>query len=61
MLLAFNMEDNFFAYLARKPEGLKDFGVFMAAQAVGRPNFLDIYPAAEQLVKGLNLTKIRKE
>ncbi|KAL8826682.1 MAG: hypothetical protein Q9170_007312 [Blastenia crenularia] len=57
MQLAFNTEDNLFAYFAKKPKVLENFGVFMAAQAVGRPNFLDIYPAAEQLVQGFESDK----
>ncbi|KAL8952535.1 MAG: hypothetical protein Q9222_001565 [Ikaeria aurantiellina] len=50
--LAFNTDENLFGWLAKNPEALWSFGVFMATQATGRPNFLDIYPAAEQLVKG---------
>lgn len=38
--------------MARDPEILRHFGLFMASQAVGRPNFLDFYPAKEQIIDG---------
>lgn len=38
--------------MARDPEILRHFGLFMASQAEGRPNFLDFYPAKEQVIDG---------
>ncbi|KAI4090062.1 MAG: hypothetical protein LQ348_005272 [Seirophora lacunosa] len=50
--IAFNTEERFFDYQARYPEIVRNFGIFMASQAVGRPNFLDFFPAKEQLIDG---------
>ncbi|KAL9596224.1 MAG: hypothetical protein Q9219_005935 [cf. Caloplaca sp. 3 TL-2023] len=50
--LAHPADKSFFDHLARNPAAVKNFGAFMAAFTVGRPNFLDFYPAAEQLVQG---------
>ena len=49
--LAFKTDEPFFQFLAKKPDTLRDFGTFMSTQRVGRPNFLDIYPAEEQLAR----------
>ncbi|KAI4167474.1 MAG: hypothetical protein LQ343_007187 [Gyalolechia ehrenbergii] len=50
--IAFNTKDQFFDFLARDTEGLRNFGIAMASQAVGRPNFLEFFPAQEQVVDG---------
>ncbi|KAI4180203.1 MAG: hypothetical protein L6R41_007395 [Letrouitia leprolyta] len=50
--IAFNTKDHYFDIMARDPEILRHFGLFMASQAVGRPNFLDFYPAKEQIIDG---------
>ncbi|KAL8931637.1 MAG: hypothetical protein Q9216_007133 [Gyalolechia sp. 2 TL-2023] len=50
--IAFNTDDHYFDLLARDPEVLRQFGIFQATQTVGRPNFLDFFPAKEQVIDG---------
>ncbi|KAL9010768.1 MAG: hypothetical protein Q9173_004327 [Seirophora scorigena] len=50
--IAFNTEERFFDHQARYPDFVRNFGIFMASQAVGRPNFLDFFPAKKQLIDG---------
>ncbi|KAL8973911.1 MAG: hypothetical protein Q9197_001845 [Variospora fuerteventurae] len=50
--IAFNTKEHPWDFLDSDPELLRNFGIFMATQAVGRPNFLDFFPAKEQLIDG---------
>ncbi|KAL8988647.1 MAG: hypothetical protein Q9177_002309 [Variospora cf. flavescens] len=50
--IAFNTKDHMWDVMGSDPELLRNFGIFMATQTVGRLNFLDFYPAKEQLIDG---------
>ncbi|KAL8662724.1 MAG: hypothetical protein Q9168_008215 [Polycauliona sp. 1 TL-2023] len=50
--IAFDTKRNVFDHMAQDPSLVRNFGLFMASQTAGRPNFLDFFPAKEQVLKG---------
>ncbi|KAL8992755.1 MAG: hypothetical protein Q9169_006862 [Polycauliona sp. 2 TL-2023] len=50
--IAFNTKEHSWDYMARDPELLRNFGLYMASQTAGRLNFLDFFPAQEQVING---------
>ena len=45
---------HFFELLAERPDILNAFQLVMTSYREGRPEFLDIYPAEEQLINGFS-------
>ncbi|KAL8996395.1 MAG: hypothetical protein Q9169_004086 [Polycauliona sp. 2 TL-2023] len=58
--VAWDTKDSVFEVLAREPERVRTFGAFMASMEVGRPHFLDFFPAEEKVIAGYK-SKVNKD